>query len=83
MNSPMSSVSAIALDVNARLRGSARTARRQILRADARGRDGGLRPRVGGGSGRDENARVEAVIPNNSLAESNKSDSPVLINSPA
>ena len=33
--------------------------------------------------GRDENARVEAVIPNNSLAESNKSDSPVLINSPA
>src|SRR6516164_4441857 len=40
-------------------------------------------PRAGGGSGRDENARVEAVIPNNSLAESNKSDSPVLINSPA
>ena len=27
--------------------------------------------------GRDENARVEAVIPNKSLAESNKSDSPV------
>src|SRR5262249_28055362 len=40
-------------------------------------------PRVGGGSGRNENARVEAGIPNNSLAESNKSDSPVLINSPA
>jgi len=34
-------------------------------------------PRAGGGSGRDENVRVEAVIPNNSLAESNKSDSPV------
>jgi len=34
-------------------------------------------PRAGVGSGRDENARVEAVIPNKSLAESNKSDSPV------
>src|SRR5262245_44696141 len=60
-----------------------RTARRRTA-TSRRGRPRWRRsPRGGGGSGRDENARVEAVIPNKSLAESNKSDGPVLTNSPA
>ena len=51
------------------------------LRGDARGRDGGVREELAAAVAAMRMRGSRRLSPNNSLAESNKSDSPVLINS--